>query len=421
MIKSFLNISEMNFNISKEQQKFLLDVHSACENIRMYEQECYLEEKHNDKIIPIFSEIGMLGCPISKEYGGSGYDILTYLLSLERIGREGSSLRTFFSAHTSIGQMVLQDWSNDEQKKEYLPNTTDGSDIMAFALTEPSAGSDPASMETRYEKMGECYILNGKKHWIGNGTICDIFTVYAKSTDSQNTISAFIVEKEFEGLKFEEIKNKIGLSTVKNAIIYFNNCKVPKKNLLGIEGQGLNIAYSALIDGRLSVAAGSLGVMQDCLDESISYSKERVQHKSALAKKQLIQQHLSQILINIESSKWLVYRSSIERQKLHDYIISLKEMDDEWILKLNRHNLKYNNLRREADKMAAISKYHATNSAMDAANRALQIFGSEAYRKTNRVARHFLDTRATLIYEGANEVLQLKIASLFLGKEYSAY
>jgi alkylation response protein AidB-like acyl-CoA dehydrogenase len=416
---SYSNIAKMNFEVSGEQKNFLEQVDQACKAIRDHETKCYLEEKSNDMIVPVFGKIGMLGCPISKKHGGLGYDILTYAFALERIGREGNSLRTFFSAHVSIGQMVLQNWGNEEQKKQYLPDTTSGKSIMAFGLTEPDAGSDPGSMTTKFEESGDNFILNGKKHWVGNGTIAKVMTTYARGPDGR--ISAFIVDTDSKGFHAQEMKNKLGLLSIKNAEITFENCVVPKKNLLGTRGKGLSIAYSALIDGRLSVAAGAIGVMKDCLDESIVYSKKRVQHGSALAKKQLIQEHLCAMILNVESSRWLVYRAAMARQKLHDYVENLREKDQNWQERLNREDKEYSALRGKADRLAAIAKLHSTNAAFDSANRAVQIFGSFAYQKTNRVARHFLDSRAIIIYEGANEVLKLKIASLELGDKYQAY
>jgi alkylation response protein AidB-like acyl-CoA dehydrogenase len=215
------------------------------------------------------------------------------------------------------------------------------------------------------------------------------------------------------------MKNKMGLLTVKNAEVYFDSCIVPKKNLLGKKDRGLNIAYSALIDGRLSVAAGAIGVMNDCLNECIMHSKDRKQHGSVLAKKQLIQDHIARIAVNIASSRWLVYRAAAKRQKLHEYVEDVPS--SERPSKLGRENKEYSNLRRETDLLAAMAKFHATNCAFDAANSSVQVFGSFGYLKTARVARHFLDTRATTIYEGANEVLKLKIASQVLGDDYRAY
>ncbi|HEX5893068.1 MAG TPA: acyl-CoA dehydrogenase family protein [Nitrososphaeraceae archaeon] len=424
----YSNFSQMAFDLSNQQKRFLKEVDSVCKTIRPYEEECYLEEKFNDKVISEFAKIGMLGCPISRKYGGLGYDILTYILAIERIGQEGSSMRTFFSAHTSLGQMTLQNWATEEQKKEYLSKTTNGTSVMAFALTEPAAGSDPSSMTTKFEdKDGEYYLLNGEKHWIGNGTFADIIIVFAKEdkandSSSNGRVSAFIVDRNScPGLRVQEMKNKLGLLTVQNAEIYFENCLIPKKNLVGSKGKGLHVAYSGLIDGRLSVAAGSLGVMQDCLEESIIYSKRRQQHGSVLAKKQLIQEHIAIMAANIESSKWLIYRAAIARQELHDYVEHLKTIEDKWQSKLNNSNEQYSSLRKETDRLSTIAKFYVTNATFDTSNRAVQIFGGLGYRKTTRVARHFLDSRAIIIYEGTNEILELKIASMILGKNYKTY
>jgi alkylation response protein AidB-like acyl-CoA dehydrogenase len=245
-------------------------------------------------------------------------------------------------------------------------------------------------------------------------------TTYAKDPVS-GRISAFIVDGDASGLRKVEMKNKIGLLTVKNAEIFFDNCIVSKDSLLGGEGQGLSIAYSALIDGRLSVAAGAVGVMNDCLGECVRYSKTREQHGSVLAKKQLIQEHVARIAVNLESSRWLTYRAAHARQALHEFVEKFQADHDDWQSRLGRNNKEYSRLRSVADNLAAIAKYHASNCAFDAANRSVQVFGSAGYRKTSRVARHFLDSRATTIYEGANEVLELKIASQVLGKEYAAY
>lgn len=410
----------MNFERSTEQDDFISRVNGACLKVREAEERAYLEEKFNEMLIPEFSKIGMLGCPISTKYGGLGYDVLTYVLALERIGEEGSSIRTFFSAHTSIGQMVLQSWGTEEQKRKFLPQTTNGRSVMGFALTEPEAGSDPSAIVTHYEDAGDHYLLSGKKHWIGNGTFADYLTTYARDRIT-GKISAFVVDMSYPGIKTFEIKNKMGLLTVKNAEILFDKCMIPKENLLASTGQGLNVAYSALIDGRLSVAAGSIGVMTDCLVETIGHSKSRKQHGSLLGKKQLIQDHISKIKVDIESSRWLTYRAALARQKLHEYVEVFKEENSDWQSKLNRQNEIYCKLRTEADNLAAIGKYYASNAAFDAANRSVQVFGSIGYRKNTRVARHFLDSRATTIYEGANEVLKLKIAANVLGEEFKSY
>lgn len=423
-MRNYSNLSIMNFEISRKQERFLKEVDKICKIIRPFEEQCYLKETFNKKIISEFNKVGMLGCPISRKYGGLGYDILTYLLAIERLGEEGNSLRTFFSAHISLGEMILQTWGDDEQQKRYLPYTTTGKNIMAFALTEPNAGSDPSSITTSFEDRDDHLVINGKKHWIGNGSIADLLTTYAREIggtgSNEKNISAFLVDTDSTGISIREMKNKVGMLTVKNAEISFHNCIIPKTNLLGQKGQGLNIAYGALIDGRLSVPA-AIGVMKDCLNESVSHAKTRVQHGSLLAKKQLIQRHIAKIILNIEKSRWLIYRAAFVRQKLQNYIEGLKMRDDRRQLKMTRNNREYSVLRAEADNLSTLAKFSASNAAFNASNRAVQIFGSFAYKKTNRVARHFLDSRAITIYEGANEVLELKIASYVLGEGFRAY
>jgi alkylation response protein AidB-like acyl-CoA dehydrogenase len=414
----FSNLAIMNFELSNEQKTILEQINAACNSIRDYETECYLNEKINEKIVPTFAPTGMLGLPISKKYNGRGVDALTYALALERIGQEGSSVRTFFSCHVSIGQLVLQNWGNEEQKRKYLPNTTTGKNIMGFALTEPPAGSDPASMTTKFEEKGGSYVLNGKKHWIGNATLADVITTYAKSDDGK--VSAFIVQTDSKGFSANRIQHKMGLHSLDNGEITFDDCVVPKENLIGLKGRGLSVAYSALMDGRLSVAAGSVGVMEDCLNEALNYSKSRVQFGEPLAKKQLIQKHIASIASNIESARWLVYRACAAKQKLSEFVEKMKE-ESNWLENLLKKNSDYTKLRNEADRLVALAKYYATNATFDSANRTVQIFGSAGYSKKSRAARHLLDSRASIILEGANEVLELKIAQSILGREYRAY
>src|SRR5438445_10714808 len=205
---SYSNLYKMNFDVSEEQNNFLEQVDAVCKSIRDYESDCYLEEKANDRIVPEFGKIGMLGCPISTKYGGQGYDVLTYLLAIERIGREGNSLRTFFSAHISIRQTILQKWADEDQKKQYLPCTSSGKSIMAFALTEPEAGSDPASLTTKFEENSDNFILKGKKHWVGNGTIAKEITTYVSGQDVR--ISAFKVDIVLKVVHATDMKNNIG-------------------------------------------------------------------------------------------------------------------------------------------------------------------------------------------------------------------
>lgn len=395
--------SMMNFDVSDEQKLVLNVVDEACRKIRPIEDRCYVEHKFNDQVMNIFNEAHLLGLPISKQYGdGQGADALTYALALERVGKEGTGVRTFFSGHTSLGQTTLQKWGNAEQRERYLPKTTRGEMIMAFGLTEPTAGSDPSSLKTNFEERDGYYYLNGSKAWISNGSIADLLIVFAYPIGKSEGMCAFLVEKKFEGFRAEAIKNKLGLPTSDTGLLYFSDCKVPKENLLGPNGKGLSIAYSALMSGRLSVAAGCVGVSQDCLDEALKYSRERVQHKKKIGKHQLVQREIAKISLGVETSRLLTYRAAAMKAKSDD---QPKDSD----------------LRGEADWMIAQAKYCAANASFEAADRALQIFGANGFSFENRPARHLVDTRVCRIYEGTDQILEQKIAIHLLGNEYESY
>lgn len=396
-------LSIMNLSISDEQKLLLGVVDEACKKIRPIEDKCYLEKKFNDRVKPTFNAAHMLGLPVSSEYGeGQGADALTYALALERVGMEGTGVRTFFSGHTSLGQLTLQKWGSDEQKQRYLPKTTRGDMVMAFGLTEPTAGSDPASLKTSFEEKDGRYYLSGQKAWISNGSIADLLIVFAYPKGSSQGMCAFLVEKGYDGFTAEPIKNKLGLPTSDTGLLYLDNCKVPKENMLGPRGKGLSVAYSALMSGRLSVAAGCVGVAQDCLDEALRYSKERIQHGKKIGKHQLVQRQIAKISVELEAARLLTYKAAI-----------LKARSD-----ADPKNI---DLRAEADWWIAQAKYYAANASFKAADRALQVFGANGFSFENRPARHLVDTRVCRIYEGTDQILEQKIAVKLLGNEYEAF
>jgi alkylation response protein AidB-like acyl-CoA dehydrogenase len=393
----------MNFDVSEEQDLILKQVDRACREIRPIEDKCYLERRFNSDVRSVFAKAHLLGLPISREYGdGQGADALTYTLAMERIGREGTGVRTFFSVHISLGQITLEKWGTQEQKNRYLSLTTKGEKVMCFGLTEPTAGSDPASLRTTFSEEGNNFLLNGSKAWISNGSIADLAIIFAYPEGKTEGMSAFLVETDSEGFSSERIENKMGLPTADTGLLYLQNCKVPKENLLGPKGKGLSIAYTSLMSGRLSVAAGCVGLMEDCLEESIRYSKERIQHKKPIGKHQLVQRHLSIISTNLEAARLLTYKAA-----------SMKQRSDE--------NPKDYGARIEADTLIAQAKYFAVRAAFDASDRAVQIFGANGYSFENRPARHLCDTRVCRIYEGTDEILEQKIAIAKLGTEFEAY
>jgi alkylation response protein AidB-like acyl-CoA dehydrogenase len=302
----------------------------------------------------------------------------------------------------SLGQITIQKWGSEEQKERYLPAATRGDKVMCFGLTEPTAGSDPASLRTFYEDKSSFFLLNGSKAWISNGSIADVAVIFAYPKGRREGMSAFIVEKKFEGYSSQQQKHKLGMPTSDTGSIFLDNCKVPKENLLGPPGRGLGIAFSGLMSGRLSVAAGCLGVIEDCITEAVSYARQRVQHGKQIGKHQLVQQHIGVMSTNLEAAKNLVYKAAL-----------LKQRSDE--------EAENKDLREGADIMIAKAKLFASKASYDAADRTVQIFGSSGYSFETRAPRHLVDTRVCRIYEGTDEIMVQKIAVGLLGPDFEAY
>lgn len=401
--KGYSSLSSINLELTEEQNILLKTVDEMCQKIRPIEEKCYIERRFNDSLKDILASYHMLGLPISREYGdGQGADTVTDCLALERIGEEGTGVRTFLSVHTSLCELTIEQWGTEEQKELLLPKGTRGEHVFAFGLTEPNAGSDPASLATQFEEKNGKYVLNGQKMWISNGSIANYVIIFAYPKGRREGMSAFIVSSDTSGFVSRRIENKMGIPTSDTAAIYLDNVEVPKDMMLGPQGKGLSVAYSALMNGRLSVAAGCVGVMRDCLKEMIRYASLRIQHGKQIGKHQLVQRHIAKVHSELEASSLLLLKAAYLKQKYME----------------ERSNTQ---LRDEADKMIATAKYYAANASFDAANRAVQVFGANGYSLENRPARHLLDTRVTMIYEGTNEILEQKIAVSLLGKEFEAY
>ncbi|MHB1425904.1 MAG: acyl-CoA dehydrogenase family protein [Gemmataceae bacterium] len=383
-----------------EQRQLLADVEAFCEEIRPIEELCYVEHRFNDRVVPLARKFNLLGIPVPKEYGGRGADTVTYARALVRIGREGTGVRTFFSGHTSIGEYPIMTWGNDEQKRRYLPAACCGDKVLAFGLTEPEAGSNPLEMQTTYERRGDYFVLNGVKYLISNGGIADAVVGFAYPKGG-GRISAFIIDRG-EGFVSEDLTAKLGMPTANTAMFELRDCKVPVKNLLGEEGTGFRIAMGTLVSGRLSVAAGCLGVIEDCLAEAANYAKERQQHGKAIGKHQLVQEHIAAIEMGRVASDALIERAAAAKDASN-----AAPTDAE--------------LRGRAELLAAQAKLFAANAAWDAADRAVQVYGGRGWSTLYRVGRHLMDVRVCRIYEGTDEILKLKVAAAVLGKEYEAY
>jgi len=385
-----------------DQQQLLADVEAFCEELRPIEELCYVEHRFNDQVIPLARKYKLLGIPVPTAYGGRGADTVTYVRALTRIGREGTGVRTFFSGHTSIGEYPILTWGNEDQKRRYLPAAVRGDKVLAFGLTEPEAGSNPLEMQTTYERRGDHFVLNGVKYLISNGGIATTVVAFAYPKGGGGRISAFIVDAEGPSFVSEDLTAKMGMPTANTAMFELTDHKVPAGNLLGEEGNGFRIAMGTLVSGRLSVASGCLGVIEDCLAEAAAYARERRQHGKPIAKHQLVQEHIAAIEMDRLATEALVLRAAEAK---------------------DASNAEPGNaeLRSAAELLAAQAKLFAANAAWDAADRAVQVFGGRGWSTLYRPGRHLQDVRVCRIYEGTDEILKLKIAAAVLGKEYEAY
>lgn len=383
----------------------LADVEAFCREIRPIEELCYVERRHNDELVPLAKKHNMLGLIVPAEFGGRGIDAAVYARCLARIGREGTGVRTFFSGHTSIGQYPILRYGNDEQRKRYLPRSAAGDCILAFGLTEPDAGSNPLEMTTTYRRDGDRFLLSGVKYLISNGSIADaaiVFAYPADKTGSERRMSAFIVDTAGDSFVAEEITAKPGMYTADTGMFELTDHPVGAENLLGGEGNGFRIAMGTLISGRLSVAAGCVGVIEDCLAEALEYARTRVQHGKAIGRHQLVQEHIAEIELARAASAAIVARAAEAKR---DFDADPTNDD----------------LLAQSDLAVAEAKLFASNAAWRAADHAVQVFGGRGWSELYRVGRHLQDVRVCRIYEGTDEIIKLKIAATLLGKDWSAF
>jgi len=391
---------------ASDREKLLADVDAFCQEVRPHEELCYVEHRFNDQVVPLAKKHNILGMLTPTDYGGRGADAVTYLKSLARIGREGTGVRTFFSGHVSIGAYPILAFGNQDQKQRYLPAASRGEKILAFGLTEPDAGSNPLEMTSTYEKRGNKYVLNGVKYLISNGGIADAVICFAypatPPSGAPRRVSAFIVDARQPGFVAENLTAKMGMFAANTAMFELRDAEVPLDNMLGAEGDGFRVAMGTLVSGRLSVAAGCLGVIEDCLDEVVTYTKERRQHGKPIAKHQLVQDHIAAIEVHRVSTEAIVMKAA----EAKDAAVASPQNAD---------------LARKADILAAQAKLFAANAAWDAADRAVQAFGGRGWSTLYRPGRHLMDVRVCRIYEGTDEILKLKIAASVLGKEFEAF
>ncbi|HEY3153886.1 MAG TPA: acyl-CoA dehydrogenase [Candidatus Binatia bacterium] len=328
-------------------------------------------------------EMGLMGVFVPEEFGGAGMDFLSYVTALEEVSKAWASLGTILSVNNSLVCGPIFRFGSDAQKKRYLPLVARGEWLGCYALTEAGAGSDAGSIRTRAVRINGGYVLNGSKVFTTNGSQANLAIVYAvtDATQGKQGISAFLVERGTPGFVVGKIEDKLGLRSSQTAALSFEDCRVPLENLLGREGEGFRIALETLDGGRIGIATQAVGIAQACIEESLSYSKERQQFGRPIADFQAIQWMLADMATEIDAARLLTYRAA-------------------WLHEQGR----------EVTRAAAMAKLFASEACNRAAYKALQIFGGYGYIKDFAVERLFRDARVTTLYEGTSEIQRLIIA-----------
>ena len=374
----------MNFQLTKEQELVRQMVREFAENeVKPLAAEIDQTERFPMETVKKMAKYGMMGIPFSEEYGGAGGDTLSYILAVEELSKVCGTTGVILSAHVSLCASVIEKYGTEEHKQKYLVPLAKGELLGAFGLTEPNAGTDAAGQQTTAVLDGDNYILNGQKIFITNGGVADLFIVFAMTDRSKGTkgISAFIVEKGFKGFSIGKLEDKMGIRGSSTTELVFEDCIVPKENLLSKEGKGFGIAMGTLDGGRIGIAAQALGIAEGAFDEAVTYMKERKQFGKSLSKFQGLAWMIADMDVAIESARFLVYKAACLKDAGKSYTVE-----------------------------AARAKLHAANVAMDVTTKAVQLFGGYGYTKDYPVERMMRDAKITEIYEGTSQVQKLVIS-----------
>src|ERR671915_1640621 len=331
---------------------------------------------------------GFLGLPIPERYGGAGMDYIAFALLCEEMERADTAFRVILSVHTGLNSLTLLQWGTEEQKEQYLVPQARGEKLATFGLTEPGVGSDAANLASTARRDGDRYILNGSKIWISLGDTADHFLVFANVDRAQGRrgITAFIVERSFPGFSSDSLHGKLGVRAGNTGVVYFSDCEVPAANRVGEEGEGFTIAMSAIDQGRYTVAAGSVGLAQACLDASVKYAHERKTFGSEIGEHQLVKQMLARMEQGIEAGRLLVWKAG-------------------W--KKNRGE--------RSTRETSLAKWFCTDHAVASAMDAIQIHGAYGYSDEYPVERYLRNAKAAVIYEGTSQLHTLIQADYLLG------
>jgi alkylation response protein AidB-like acyl-CoA dehydrogenase len=372
----------MDLTLTAEQQAFRSLVQEFLEReVVPHRAQWDREESVDLALVPRMGEIGILGLTLPEEWGGSAADYLTYALMMEELGRADSAVRGIVSVSLGLVATPVATHGTDEQKKQWLPALAQGTALGCFGLTEPDTGSDAGQLRTRAERQGEEYVINGSKMFITNGTWADVCLLFARTGGAgPRGISAFLVPTSAPGFARREIRGKLGLRGQATAELTLTDVRVPVSSRLGEEGQGFTIAMKALDKGRVSVAAGCVGIVQACLDAVVDYTRTRTQFGRPIAGFQLIQEMIAEISVDADAARLLTWRA-----------VDLIERGEPFGV------------------AASKAKYFASEAAVRAANLAIQAFGGYGYIDEYPVQKLMRDARVMTLYEGTSQIQKLLI------------
>ncbi|MFJ7630387.1 acyl-CoA dehydrogenase family protein [Streptomyces sp. NPDC097595] len=379
----------MNLELSEEQEAVRqLARDFVARDVTPYAAEWDRSENVDKSIVKKLGALGFLGLTVPEEYGGSGGDHLAYCLVTEELGRGDSSVRGIVSVSLGLVAKTVAAWGDEEQKRRWLPRLTSGDAVGCFGLTEPGTGSDAGSLATRAVRDGADYVINGSKMFITNGTWADVVLLFARTNDTpgHKGVSAFLVPADTPGLTRRTIHGKLGLRGQATAELVLEDVRVPASALLGPEGKGFSIAMSALAKGRMSVAAGCVGIAQAALDAAVGYAGEREQFGRPIAGYQLVQELISDISVDVEAARLLTWRVADLIDRGQDFATA-----------------------------ASRAKLFASEAAVRAANNALQVFGGYGYIDEYPVGKLLRDARVMTLYEGTSQIQKLIIGRALTG------
>lgn len=374
----------MNFKFNEEEQEILDMLHDfAVKEVAPLAAEVDEEEKFPESTWHKLAEMGMMGVPFPEEYGGAGLSYLTYIGICEELAKHCATTSVMVSAHTSLCCWPIAEFGTEEQKQKYLPGLLSGELLGAFALTEPGAGTDSAMQKTTAEDKGDHYVLNGNKVFITNAGFANVFVVFAMTdkTLGNKGITAFIVERDFPGFKVGAHEKKMGIRGSSTSELVFEDCIVPKENVLGGVGKGFKVAMMTLDGGRIGIGAQALGIAQAAIDETVKYTKERIQFGKPVWAFQNTQFQLAELQAKLDGARLLVYRAAQAKQDHEPY-----------------------------SHLAAMGKLVASEVANDVARMCVQLVGGYGYTREYPFERHMRDAKITEIYEGTSEVQRMVIA-----------